>query len=580
MLVFIALKTMLLITVFFILCVLSGTFILQTSGRLQKYSFSLRLAVSWCLGITVHLSSYLLLGQFIPAATASLWSIVFTFIIACMAVLFNHSMIYKWCRQPYVNRKKLFTEIIPVILLIVIVGVLWAMVWLQLQIPAPPQPLETNPFANVGSLHSVRYVTIAQYIVNQNTLPVINQGFGQSLFISEFMFIGVHNPYFALSVYLLAACLVFSLMIYGILRQFQCNPWIAHLGVLIILLSSTALSLTPVTVIDSYSPFLRNGYPDNFLAIMNAIIIVVLLIELQIDSKNLKLRQLPSIVIICSTIGFLWNVIGAQNGIIIGITLFIYAIIMLLRKSNAFLPTFCLLVLIGGSLYYGRLAGGLLAPKLSVITDESYGHISGVQHLIDDQFLLRFYLPYAYQKTPTWLRDFDTVESVPEISLVDPQSQNYSLIATWHNFIQAIRQRYFFWLVEQQLWNALHVAFWALIGWIVCASMIRKKIFTTTQLHWFGLTGLISLISLGITFSIKTNNYGWEMNRFAMLGYVFGLICTVMVLDKMLYQKQWMVKIFFWFTASTIMPLSMVYEFWYTRFDLVNLSNLFYILAR
>jgi hypothetical protein len=119
----------------------------------------------------------------------------------------------------------------------------------------------TNVHAPFGTIETGRYVNIAQYIINYDSLPKIKQNYGQSI-ISSFLkiFFNINLP---LSLFILLAVskALFLKLLYSIAR-INNGPFFSFILCILAFFVAHSLFFFPVLNYDSGNPIALNGYFD------------------------------------------------------------------------------------------------------------------------------------------------------------------------------------------------------------------------------------------------------------------------------------------------------------------------------
>lgn len=99
MLIWFILKLIILFTLSFTACFFCGALLLRSTNRLRHYPLSLRIAVSYGLGISLHLFLYDLLGQWIRPALASIYTITVMIILGCLGIIVMRTAILTYSKK-------------------------------------------------------------------------------------------------------------------------------------------------------------------------------------------------------------------------------------------------------------------------------------------------------------------------------------------------------------------------------------------------------------------------------------------------------------------------------------------------
>ena len=182
-----------------------------------------------------------------------------------------------------------------------------------------------DPFAMIGSLHSVRYVNLAQFILDNNYIPVIGQNTGQSTLAYVVLAMGAKSGYIALTTFLVSSIMFLSMIIYSLFNIYLKNKTFSIIATFIFFTANTALSTSHILIIDSGSPFFLNGYTDTLVGIF---IILMLTIIYNKFSQLEKLNLSHSTLILFLLVGTFY--VAPQNILLI---IGVFTTLIILRIS-------------------------------------------------------------------------------------------------------------------------------------------------------------------------------------------------------------------------------------------------------
>ena len=81
-------------------------------------------------------------------------------------------------------------------------------------------PQEMNPFSNIGSLHSVRYAWLSNFIQHCDRIPILGQNFGQSILTAFFGTAWSPRPYLFLLLWLYTGILISTMFFHELISEF------------------------------------------------------------------------------------------------------------------------------------------------------------------------------------------------------------------------------------------------------------------------------------------------------------------------------------------------------------------------
>ena len=376
---------------------------------------------------------------------------------------------------------------------------------------------ELLPTSMIGSLHSGRYANIATYILEKNSIPVLNQNYGQSILSSIPMFFGFNSPFLALNFWLSTSLIFLFFTAYGLFRWFGLSEGRSLAGTFMLMFGNTALSLTHVLVIDSGSPFVFNGYTDSIFSIGSMIGFLLLLQRYYRDD----LRSVFHASLLISALCVSWNVASSQNVILSIVLLAVVVGVVWLRKrlswKHALLGVLVVVMSAAGS-----VMGGMLSPKSLQGTVDIPGAMK-----VEKQGYTGISPAFPYWRGIAGNWQFSMSDhSVSRKELFDDVRANKSMDALHELYYRA----------ETDLFSVIRVSFFPILGivmlWRIAKRMKAAGPHVLKDLCF--VSAFTLLCGIAISYSIMLNGYKWELTRFLIPGYLLGLVSFVVALDSVL----------------------------------------------
>ena len=499
------LLVILVISLISLLFVLTGMMVYKYSILDYKnHSFAFKFGISYFLGMGFFLTSWRLLSFIFNSALIPLILSFLSLILVCLI----KNGIKEDIHQIIIGIKQK-KYLIFLFLFIIIFELLF---WLQSY---------QNVWSVFGSLHSGRYVNIAQYIIEFNRIPIIGQNYGQSMLSSILMFIGLKYPFLALNIWLSTSIFYLCISIYGFFKILKLSTKISIVGTFILMFGNTALSLTHILVIDSGSPLLMNGYTDSIFSVATILLFLVWFNSISIcvnKTKNTLFRSFPILFIF----GISWNITAPQN-IIISLSLLLLIVLAnykgIFNKNRILVYSIFILLLFS---LIGLTQGGMLSPQ--IVRDDI--KLPGLMEAtISSNIFIRPELPYHFGIGGHWHYGTTSDETFRKIKFLN-----------WYWSPHLINKIIF--TVETNLWNSIRVAFFPILGIIVLGVLIKNKKYEyreneqNTIKTLFEFAAITFIVGFLIAFFISI--YKWEFSRFLIPGYFFGMISLVLVINAYL----------------------------------------------
>lgn len=488
----------------------------------DKYPLSLRLSASYFIGIAQFLSIYRTASYITEMPQLSAYAAIGLSIY--FVVLLNRTLyqvIFEICRV---------SSIYTLILTFFVLGIFLFLFWM------PRDTLGDQPFSTVASLHSVRYAWISNYISVCQHIPILGQNIGQALLSHATGTLFKEVPFVFMYAWLVMSVSGLCGLIYGLLKLYISNKIFIIISLAIIMLGNTALSLTHVVVIDSWSPFIINGYPDTVIGVASIFLILQLIVAAQSEQSIVRRRY----IWLTTVFLLVQNFISAPQNI-----LFIFALTPVLfwhtryvLKNKKFILYWTSALLIATAVSLPQ--GGMLTPAKWQDKIDYAGIMSAAGRKVsaegvDDARTKIAVVPgYAFFQS----NYFTQWKSGQEPLLIEGKRHLESVDKNWTNI---------FWVFEQLLMTSLRVLFWPLLGLLGIIWLIKKHSVSKTTVNCLRLApsvnmfavigGLVFLMGFVVCFSISLNDYKWELSRFMIPGIILGLFCLCISLNTYLSGK-------------------------------------------
>lgn len=483
------------------LFVLSGLKIYNYSILDSKnHSFAFKFGISYFLGMGLFLTIWRLLAFLVESASLSLKLSFLFIILVCL--------LQKGTKE---DVKQIISGIKHKNYLIFIFSCILIFEFL----------LWLNSFKDVythfGSGHSGRYVNIAQYIIDFNRIPTIGQNYGQSMLASILMFIDLNSPFLVLNIWLSTSIFFLCISIYEFLKILKISNKMSIAGTFIVMFGNTALSLTHVLVIDSGSPFIMNVYTDSIFSIATILLFFIWFnsISICIDTtKKLILTSLPILFIF----GISWNISAPQN---IVVSLSLLAILIgcidifnkkyIIKNNRILILGFFIIVLFS---LFGSTQGGMLSSK--ILRDDI--KLPGLMEANTSNLFVRPELQHFYGLGGVWKSG--------SYDILKVNFQNKTFPLEINNLI---------FKSESNLWSSIRVTFFPIIGIIILRYLIKNNKYNYkdnehNEIKTILLFSIITFI-IGFLIAFLINIYKWELARFLIPGYFFGMMSLVLVIN-------------------------------------------------
>ncbi|MBF0135250.1 MAG: hypothetical protein HQL65_03360 [Magnetococcales bacterium] len=417
-------------------------------------------------------------------------------------------------------------------------------------------------FYNMGSLHSGRSALLAEWMFQNNHIPILNQNYGHSVLSSITLFFGLaeYGVMMFLNIWLYFSMIAFGVLSYGIFRIFIPSTLYAKIAAFLFMTGNTALSFANILVVDTGNPWIMNGYPDSLIGLgsfLSLLVIFMFLSEAGQGNRNLVLHGVAGVVFLL--FGFTSNLLAAQN-IVLMLGLFsVFSVYKIFVKSKIkSLHAMAAIFFLIGSVC-GAWMGGMLTPKK---LQDSYNipSMRGLSNLKGPVLKLSVYLPFNYPYPKNyfgWLPGLlpPYAEPFPDEFILQAD-KNSSLAIQYimkEKNVQAFQE--ILWSrMEMMIWTAIttafRVAFFPILGFVFLGSLLyslgKKQIQShpllpqLTQMHLFWTMGLLVFVfAFTLNFLFEYHGLKWELTRFLAPGYAMGMIFFILWFHFMVEKFQY-----------------------------------------
>ncbi len=377
-----------------------------------------------------------------------------------------------------------------------------------------------TPYDGIGTIGSLRYAGIADYFVEQNRIPVLNQSYGQSVLASFSGMLGRDNLCFALILWLALSGAFLCLLLYGIFRRYF-SPGLSVLLTCVVHMGSVSLTLAPIRVVDSDYPLLSSGYTDSVAGVATFFLYLELVI--QILRNKSKLTFSHYFVTACCVL--YWAMSAPHNICVLlgaGAFLIVY---LLFRKDfsnvvrgvvlGGIILAFCLLSI---------LEGGMLTPAglVEKVPLEGVMTVAGADASQPSEGIAIVpVMNYQLSKEPGVL--WGLAQNTPFVKETLTCAVDALHDGKWYVLLYALTALW---------WDSVRIIFWPLLGVLgIGLTAYHKK--NNEEISFWAMAGFGTLaVGYPIAFFISLNAYKWALSRFAMPFYFLGMLFLAIILGK------------------------------------------------
>jgi len=512
-----------------------------------------RLGIGFFVGVCILLAVFRSAAQLAGSARVGLFVAVLVLVILTAMCI---------TKKTHVDVLRILTwrriaVLIPVVLAI---SAICFFLWLL-----KPSVLMRRPELDcIGSLHSGRYVGIANYVVGENRIPVLGQNYGQSLLSAVPQFLGLKTPYWNLYVWLMLGKFFLALLVYGLSKALVPERTVAVFGTVGVMLGNTALSLSRVNVVDSVTPFLFNGYTDSILSVGAMLVFLWCLSEVY-TSESMPLVRGGFLTALCAVAACMS---APQNVILMAVVLGSVLIHDCVWRRERLVRGAALMVVLVGATMLGRKQGGMFAPKACVYENDAA--IPGMISLAKEQKLR--VVPYLWCGVGFG-------DCAPLGVPCHAEIAAYEALLTSEGVAMNPARTHLFWYIEDFAFQALRVMLYPMAGFVLALwawrvtrarrGKVPKGDSDNPQMRELALCGgLVFLCGGAVSYLFAVGGYKWELTRFLMPGIALGLMALPAALYHLLRH---LARKAVWWVLSVTMCLLVFGPTWSMGLGLVKI---------
>ncbi len=376
-----------------------------------------------------------------------------------------------------------------------------------------------NAGAYIGSLHSVKYVNVAEYILKFNYIPILGQNTGQSIITYLALLMGAKSGFIVLTMFLVSSIIFLSMIVYDLFNLYLENKVLSFIATFIFFTTNTALSTSHILIIDSGYPFFMSGYSDT----LSGVFIMIMFTIIYNNYSNLKKLSLIqySFIILMIVAAFF---VAPQNIILTTATLFL---LFIFKFRVSYKYTIAVLILISSIISVPQ--GGMLTPTFFQDKVKIPGSFN-METLGKTGLRINPGLLFNIQHIDTYdPSDFDNRMYNIKSLLREPDIKNIKLALFY---------------LEEGVFTAIRILFFPILGFgllFLFSKKYEKKlslggaIFSVDVLKTFGLS--VFLIGFIAFYVFDVNYLKWQMSRFIVPGVMFGLFSFLLLIFIILKQN-------------------------------------------
>lgn len=377
-----------------------------------------------------------------------------------------------------------------------------------------------SPYDSIGTIGSLRYAGIADYFVEQNYIPVLNQSYGQSLLASFSRLLGRNNLCFALTLWLAVSGAFLCLLLYGIFRRYFSSA-LSVLLVCVVYMGSVSLTLAPIRVVDSDYPLISSGYTDSVVGV--ATLFVYLEVIIQILRNKSKLVFSHYLVTVCCVL--YWAMSAPHNiCVLLGVGGFLM-IYLLYGKEYVSAGRGAVL---GGVILVtcllGILEGGMLTPS-GLVDEVSIEGVMTVAGPDEEQtgggIMIVPVMNYQFSNAPGVLGGLGV--GLPYMEKMMDCAVDALHHGEWYLLFYALAGLW---------WDSVRIMFWPFLG-VLGIGLLAYHRRNDKEIGFWAMAGFGTLaVGYVVDFFISLNSYKWALSRFAMPFYFLGMLFMAVLLGQ------------------------------------------------
>jgi len=551
---------------FFIISFLS-TLVLMLSGYyFLRYVFAeilshnkyITISASYFIGLTLFLSIYRILAIVFSNAYIALMSSLFLAVLISFLLFMDKLILTKFINNylKITNLKNSF------LILSLLIGLSFSILlyWCE------PNFNISNPFSTIGSLHSIRYSNISNFIIQNNIVPFLNQNYGQSLLSTIHLFLINKGSLLSLFSWLISSIFFLFFGIFGIFKCFKFTLINSILATSIVMIGTSSISLVPTLIIDSGFPYLFNGYSDTIISIGTFTIFLYWFLH---NSNNNFLKPSLKSLLFLFILFIGWNIFAPQN-IVVSFFLLFAVLFNYKLTSTKFKNLFLIFTSILFFAYIGSNMGGMLfRSKLNEHTNKIQGNMTIMAP--EKKITIQPAQPYFIYGDSHW----DPLDKLlGEGKPLKKSINNFFSTPTFLNFVTLFYR--ILWLIETNLWIMLKVLGIPIFGLISLLYLSNNDSRNKCLIPFIKFSLIILFFGIFISFSFLLSNYKWELTRFLIPGVFLGMISISFFLFNFNFNR---ILVYF-FSILLILPhlLLSIRIIYNNSFQLFSLHHYFKIL--
>jgi hypothetical protein len=212
-----------------------------------------------------------------------------------------------------------------------------------------------------GSVHTWRYINIAKSFANSNALLPINQNFGEAVYVTIFLKLGLTNLEFCITLTIAVVASFFTLLIVEFLKQLKFSNTILALSAIVLVACNCAPTLDCISIVDIVNPFIIIGYLDSYWGLAAFLILLYTGYHVFIQKTipfTYTILLVVALLYFSNHIYAIYNIVLIPYLVLLGVLVYYYYY----KKWNKALMSTGLVLCLTGSM--GLSFGGmLLSPK-------------------------------------------------------------------------------------------------------------------------------------------------------------------------------------------------------------------------
>ncbi len=383
-----------------------------------------------------------------------------------------------------------------------------------------------SPYVGIGTIGSLRYAGIADYFVEQNYIPVLNQSYGQSVLASFSRLLGLNNLCFALTLWLAVSGAFLCLLLYSIFRRYF-SSGLSILLVCVVYMGSVSLTLAPIRVVDSDYPLISSGYTDSVVGVATLFIYLEMII--QILQHKSKLVFSHYLVTVCFVL--YWAMSAPHNiCVLLGVGGFLMVYLLYKKEYVSALRGAVLGGVILVSCLLGILEGGMLTPS-GLVDEVSIEGVMTVAGPDEEQtgggIIIVPVMNYQFSNAPGVLGGLGV--GLPYMEKMMDCAVDALHQGEWYLLFYALAGLW---------WDSVRIMFWPLLG-VLGIGLLAYHRRNDRETGFWAMAGFGTLaVGYVVDFFISLNSYKWALSRFAMPFYFLGMLFMAVILGQALTGKR------------------------------------------